>query len=98
MRIEFDDKRLQGLYTEKEGTGGFPEGIANRFRFVVGFIANMQDERDFQIMRGWRFEKLKGQRAHQHSLRLNDQWRLIVELRGEGPQKRIGVIAIEDYH
>ncbi len=98
MNIEFDDKRLRSLYTEKQETGGFSEAVVKRFRFVVGFIANMQDERDFRIMPGWRFEKLKGQRAHQHSLRLNDQWRLIIEIRGEGPQKRIGVIAIEDYH
>lgn len=98
MNIEFDDERLRSLYTDKEPRGGFSEGVVKRYRFVMGFIASMQDERDFQIMRGWRFEKLKGQRAHQHSLRLNDQWRLIVELRGKGPQKRIGVVAIEDYH
>jgi proteic killer suppression protein len=98
MNIEFDDERLRALYTDKEAGGGFPEGVAKRFRFVMGFVANMQDERDLQIMRGWRFEKLKGQRAHQHSLRLNDQGRLIIELRGKGPQKRIGVVAIEDYH
>lgn len=98
MNLEFDDKGLRSLDTDLQETGGFSEGIVKRFRFVVGFIAAAQDERDFRILPGLRFEKLKAKRAHQHSLRLNDQWRLIIEIRGEGPQKRIGAIEIADYH
>ena len=67
-------------------------------RFVVGLIVAAQDERDFAFLPGLAFEKLKGKRAHQHSLRLNDQWRLIIELRGKGPRKIIGVVEIADYH
>ena len=98
MKVEIDDKALRAMYTDHEQSGGFSEAIANRFRFVVGFLVGMQDERDFQVMPGLRFEKLKGRRAHQHSLRLNDQWRLIIEIRGKGPEKRVGVIEIVDYH
>ena len=31
-------------------------------------------------------------------MRLNDQWRLIVELKGEAPRKTVHVIEIADYH
>jgi proteic killer suppression protein len=31
-------------------------------------------------------------------MRLNDQWRLIVEIQGEAPNKTIHVIEIVDYH
>jgi plasmid maintenance system killer protein len=31
-------------------------------------------------------------------MRLNDQWRLILEMRASGKEKTIRVIAIEDYH
>ena len=55
------------------------------------------DERDLRALKSLRFEKLKGNRAHQHSLRLNDQWRLVLELTGTGPHKVV-VISIEDYH
>lgn len=56
------------------------------------------DERDLYTHKALRFEKLEGKREGQRSLRINKQWRLIVEVRGEHPNKRIGVIAVEDYH
>jgi plasmid maintenance system killer protein len=31
-------------------------------------------------------------------MRVNDQWRLILEIRADGRQKLIHVIGIEDYH
>ena len=43
-------------------------------------------------------EKLQGSRQHQHSLRLNDQWRLVIEFEGNSPQKTIVIVNIEDYH
>jgi toxin HigB-1 len=41
---------------------------------------------------------LKGNRSSQHSMRLNKQWRLIVEFEGVAPNKLVAVISIEDYH
>jgi plasmid maintenance system killer protein len=29
---------------------------------------------------------------------LNDQWRLVVELHGEAPNKTVVIVSIEDYH
>ena len=43
-------------------------------------------------------EKLEGARSHQRSMRVTKQWRLIVELHGEAPNKVVRVIGIEDYH
>jgi proteic killer suppression protein len=41
---------------------------------------------------------LKGSREGQHSIRLNLQWRLILEIRGNHPCKVIGIVEIADYH
>jgi len=49
-------------------------------------------------MRSLRFEKLKGQRSHQHSFRVTLKWRLIVEFEGKGPNKIMKIKGIEDYH
>jgi proteic killer suppression protein len=49
-------------------------------------------------LRSLHFEKLKGARSHQHSMRLNAQYRLIVELHGKGQEKVVYVVGIEDYH
>ena len=49
-------------------------------------------------MKSLHFEKLKGNRNHQRSLRLNKQWRLILEIQQSTDGKLVVVISIEDYH
>lgn len=61
-------------------------------------IRSAVDERDFYQQKSLHFEKLKGGRSHQHSVRLNDQWRLILEFDGDGSSKTVVIVAIEDYH
>ena len=55
------------------------------------------DERDL-YRGGLRMEKLSGRRIGQCSLRINKQWRLIVEVHGEWLSKKIIIIEIADYH
>ncbi len=98
VEVEFDDEDLRRLYHEAKETGGFSQSVVSRFRDRIGFIKAARDERDIYAMRSLRFERLKGKRQHDFSIRLNDQWRLIVQLRGEAPQKRIVIRGIEDYH
>jgi len=62
------------------------------------FIRAAADERDFYAMKSLHFEKLKGARDHQRSVRLNDQWRLVFEFEGKGQTKVVVVKEIEDYH
>jgi toxin HigB-1 len=61
-------------------------------------IRAAHDERDFYAMKSLRFEKLEGDRSSQRSVRLNDQWRLILEFSGEAPAKTLLIVTIEDYH
>jgi toxin HigB-1 len=42
-------------------------------------------------------ERLKGNRKHQRSLRLNRQFRLVLELQ-QVPDKTVVIVSIEDYH
>lgn len=98
MEVEFDDDDLKRLYEDPKSTGGHGQVVVSRFRDRIGFIKAAKDERDLYAMRSFRFERLKGNRQDEFSMRLNDQWRLIVQIRGTAPQKRIGVIGIEDYH
>ena len=98
MEVEFDDPDLDRLEVDATFDAGFAPAIVRGFRKVMQAIRAAPDERDLYRLKGLRFEKLKGKRRHQHSLRINDQWRLIVELRGEAPAKRVGVVEITDYH
>jgi proteic killer suppression protein len=97
MDVEFGDDELRRLENIRF-TGGFSKDIARGFRKALNFIRQAQDERDFYQMKGLGFEKLKGSRAHQHSMRVNKQWRLILEFEGAGPKKIVRLVCIEDYH
>jgi len=46
-------------------------------------------------MKSWHYEKLA---SGGHSIRLNDQFRLVVEITDDGPGKTVVVRGIRDYH
>jgi len=98
MEIAFEDNSLDRLEADASFDAGYSPAIVKVFRKRMQFIRSAIDERDFRSMRSLNFEKLKGERSHQYSMRLNDQWRLIVELQGEAPNKTVVIISIEDYH
>ncbi len=98
MEVEFGDKELKKLEAEKDFAGGFPADAVRGFRKVMQLIRSAKDERDFYGMKSLHFEKLKGNRSHQRSMKLNKQWRLIVELEGGVTQNKIRIVGIEDYH
>ena len=99
MEVMFDDDDLDRLETDPVFTAGQPQPIVRAYRKRMQMIRSAPDERDFYKLKSLRFEKLGGKRKHQHSMRLNDQYRLIVELIKGNPQgKTIKVVGIEDYH
>jgi toxin HigB-1 len=98
MEVEFGDDDLEKLERDPAYTSGRAQAIVRAFRKRMQFIRAALDERDFFAMRSIRFEKLKGNRSHQYSMRLNDQWRLILEIKPGSPKNIIVVVAIEDYH
>jgi toxin HigB-1 len=98
MEVQFAKSDLESMEPADGPTGSYAAAVVNGFRKVMRFVRSAVDERDFRAMRSLNFEKLKGDRSHQHSLRLNDQWRLIVEIQKGNPKNTIVVIGIEDYH
>lgn len=95
--IEFAEPDLQRMRTEPPPGGSWSVEIVRAYRKTMNLIEQAVDERDFYQLKGLRFEKLEPPREHQHSMRLNKQWRLIVEF-PDRPQKTIRIVAIEDYH
>lgn len=98
MEVEFSDGDLDRLETTPGFNAGHSEAIIKAYRKRLQFIRAAADERAFYPMRSLNFEKLKGNRSHQHSIRLNDQWRLILEIRKGNPKNTVLIVAIEDYH
>ena len=62
------------------------------FRKKVGFIESVESELDLRNYRALHFEKLSGDRSGQHSIRLNDQWRLILRLERDDDGRLVVVV------
>lgn len=98
MDITFADDDLDRLETDPSFDMGLAEGVVRAYRKRLQIIRSAADERDFYALKSLHFEKLKGKRQHQHSIRLNGQFRLVLELdRGKG-SKRVTIVGVEDYH
>lgn len=97
MEVRFADRRLARLETDASFSFGLARPVVRAFRKLMQFIRAAPDERDFYAMKSLHYEKLQGRRSHQRSMRLNDQFRLVIEIEQVG-HKRIVVVSVEDYH
>jgi proteic killer suppression protein len=98
MLVRFSDDRYERLERDAGFMDGHSAAVVKAYRKRMNFIRQALDERDIRGMRSFHFEKLQGARSHQHSIRLNDQWRLILQFEGEAPNKTVVIVSIEDYH
>ncbi len=98
MEVRFRNAKLDRLETDAQFEGGFASAVVIAFRKRMQTIRNAPDERTLYALKSLHFEKLKGNRDHQYSMRLNDQWRLIIEFEGKAPDKIVVLVSIEDYH
>ncbi len=100
LRFRFASKKLEVLYTEEKGAGKYPGGVVDAFFEAVAVIKAASDESDLYALKGFHFEKLKGKRGKkdERSLRLNNQWRLIIKMETDEQGKLWLIVDIEDYH
>lgn len=69
MEVDFDDPDLERLEVDPAFDAGFAREVVRGYRKVMSIIRDVLDERDLYRLNGLCFEKLKGKRRHQHSLR-----------------------------
>ena len=98
MRFRFKSKKIEALYTEEKGTHKYPSAVVDAFFEVMDVIKAAVDERDLYALKSLHYEKLKGKRSHQHSMRLGRQFRLIIERQRDERGRYLLIIDIEDYH
>jgi len=98
MKIRYEDARLERLAKDRSFTNGFSKELVNTYRMRIQQIDDALDERDFYRWKALHFEKLKGDRKGQYSMRLNKQWRLILRLEQGANGKWAVIVEIVDYH
>jgi proteic killer suppression protein len=98
LRFSFRTRSLEELYTEEKDAHKYPAGVVDAFFEVMSIIEAAVDERDLYAFKSLHYEKLKGSRSHQRSLRLNNQFRLVVEREEDDKGRYLLIIDLEDYH
>jgi proteic killer suppression protein len=73
---------------------GLDSKIQQRAREKLKYLDAAADLRDLMVPPGNRLEALRGNRAGQHSIRINDQWRVCFRWTPAGPED----VEIADYH
>lgn len=98
MRVEYDDDDLRRL---AEDPGFRPKrwgpDVIRAYRKKIQILHAATDERDLRALRSLRLERLSGDRAGTSSIRLNDQFRLILTFRTENGRVVV-VLELVDYH
>lgn len=98
MEVDFEDASLKRLETDPGFTAGYDAVLVKAFRKRMQLIRASVDERAFYALKSLHYEKLKGDRDGQSSMRLNDQWRLLLRVQQTDDGKKIVIISVIDYH
>jgi toxin HigB-1 len=98
MDIVFADPVLGLIETEEAGRTKLPVPVIKSARRKLTVLRAATDDRSLRNWKSLNYEKLKGDRAGQRSIRLNDQYRMILTLDESTNPQTVTIIGIEDYH
>ena len=93
MIKSFKDSETERLYVTGKSKK-FPTGICKVALRKLDYLSAAVKLEDLIIPPGNRLEKLKGDRAGQHSIRINDQWRICFKW-SDNKAKNVEIV---DYH
>lgn len=83
MQVIFKTIELKQLYLipsdEIKGKLPFQKSLIQRYKDRIVILESIEKITDLYSFKSLHFEKLKGDKAGQLSLRLNDQYRLIIQ-------------------
>ena len=93
MIQSFAERDTERLF-RREAVRRFPAGLQRIMLRKLVLIDAAEQLGDLRVPPGNRLEKLQGDRAGQHSIRVNDQWRICFRWKDGNAYD----VAIVDYH
>ena len=78
MIRSYRDRNTESVF-KRERVARFPPDIQRRAQIKLMLLNNPTSLNDLRIPQVNRLENLSGDRAGQHSIRINDQWRICFE-------------------
>jgi proteic killer suppression protein len=94
MIRSFKGKHAEAIHQDRKVAKGFPVNLANVARRKLVMINQARLLDDLKSPPGNRLEALKGNLAGKHSIRINNQWRIVFKWTSAGPED----VEIIDYH
>ncbi len=96
MIESFGNQLAEDLFDDKitRITRKFPSNLRRPARRKLLYLHDAVELRDPRVPPGNRLESLKGDLAGFHSIRINDQWRVVFMWTGGSPEE----VQIVDYH
>lgn len=89
---------LELIETEEAGATRLPVSVIQSARRKLTVLRAAIDDRSLRNWKSLHYEKLKGDREGQRSIRINEKYRMIFELDEKTDPQTIKILAIEDYH
>ncbi|WP_206453609.1 type II toxin-antitoxin system RelE/ParE family toxin [Aurantimonas marina] len=93
MIVSYKGKTVEAVAAGR-AIKGFPADLVTRAERRLRAVANAIQLDDLRSPPGNRLEKLSGDRTGQHSIRINDQWRICFRWAERGAED----VEIVDYH
>ncbi len=93
MIRSFRDSTTEAVFNG-ESPKGFPPDLVKVARRKLGYLDAAADLRDLRLPPGNHLEALSKDRKGQHSIRINDQFRICFRWTPEGPFD----VEVTDYH
>lgn len=96
MIASFDDALAEDLFDDKNSraTRSFPPELRRAARRKLLYLHDAAELGDVAVPPGNRLEQLKGRRKGFHSIRINDQWRVVFRWVGGNAHE----VQVVDYH
>jgi toxin HigB-1 len=94
MIRSFKGKFAEAILRGREVPKGFSFSLSKIARRKLVQLNHAGTLRDVALPPGNRLEALKGNLASRHSIRVNDQWRIVFRWTAAGPEE----VEIVDYH
>lgn len=94
MIVGFKGKLAEAILRARRAPKGFSAALAPLARRKLVMVNNAGRLEDLKSPPGNRLEALKGELTGKHSIRINDQWRIVFRWTASGADE----VEIVDYH
>ncbi len=99
VNIEYGDEDLRRLAEDINfRPKRWGRDVVKAYRKKIQLLADAEDERDLRALRSLNLKTLQGDKAGNYSIRLNDQFRLILTFHNEDDGRVVVVLELVDYH